>query len=94
MNGDISGDISGDSNGDINGSMQVWSKHPPTGVHKLPSRSTAPASSDPSSKDSLEGLAADEVKLLRLCCCIYSLLFAHPTTEDSGLSAAFAELSL
>lgn len=42
--------------------MQVWSKHPPTGAHKLPTRSSSPQSADTSSQDPLEGLAADQVQ--------------------------------
>ncbi|KAL0038130.1 hypothetical protein WJX79_004071 [Trebouxia sp. C0005] len=44
----------------------VWSKHPPTGVHKLPTRSSSPQSADTSSQDTLEGLTADQVTALML----------------------------
>ncbi|KAL0054146.1 hypothetical protein WJX82_004483 [Trebouxia sp. C0006] len=44
----------------------VWSKHPPTGAHKLPTRSSSPQSADTSSQDPLEGLAADQVTALML----------------------------
>lgn len=44
------------------GQMQVWSKHPPTGALKLPTRSSSPQSADTSSQDPLEGLAADQVQ--------------------------------
>lgn len=44
----------------------VWSRHPPTGAHKLPTRSSSPPSADTSSQDPLEGVAADQVTALML----------------------------
>ncbi|DBA92880.1 TPA: hypothetical protein ACH3X1_003051 [Trebouxia sp. C0004] len=44
----------------------VWSRHPPTGAHKLPTCSSSPQSADTSGQDPLEGLAADQVTAVML----------------------------
>lgn len=68
--------------------MQVWSKHPPTGAHKLPTRSSSPQSADTSSQDPLEGLAADQVQLCLLL--LHAILHRMPCPAPpvSGMMSA------
>ncbi len=67
------------------GGMQVWSKHPPTGAHKLPTRSSSPQSADTSGQDPLEGLAADQVQPCLLL--LHAMLHRLPyfASSASGL---------
>ena len=49
--------------------LQVWSRHPPTGRHTLPTRADQAPTSDTAAQDHLAGLPSDQVPLLSCSCC-------------------------
>ena len=58
--------------------LQVWSRHPPTGRHTLPTRADQAPTSDTATEDPLAGLPSDQVPFLSCCFCPARPCLARP----------------